>query len=254
MLSQKLNEKIEAIENDLENGSTTIAKNAIDVFAFAVDQYPENPGKIKEAANKIKKAKPSMAALQNMIDRCLVNISDMEAPFSFKNSAYQLKKDMDKETGVIIKKAVSLLSEKDQPLGIVTASYSSTVIKLFKELNNKETSIKIYALESVWQKRDYAEAVIKECSKEHISSQHLKMDDLESIIERLDAAIIGADSFHEKGSAVNGIPSYDLSKKCSDKIEFYVLAESYKKSNEAKIEDGFELIPEEYITKIITVK
>ncbi len=248
---------IDAIRNDFDNGSSTIAKNAIDVFAMAVSVY-EDKDQIIETGKLLLKAKPAMAALQNIVNMCIERINDMEHPNSFSEEAKELKTYMDNATTKVVDKAIEYMNKskknksKYDTVRIITASYSSTVIELFKELYKRSIPVRIYAMESKWHGRDYAESIIKSCKEIGIECNYITQNEAIENINNLDFAISGADSFQNDGSVVNGIPSLYLAKISKDKIPYLVLAESYKKADKVIIEDGFELVPSKYISEIIT--
>jgi len=248
---------INSLRNDYENGSTTIAKNAIDIFTNVVNSYSYDIDKIRVIANNIISTKPDMAALRNIILLCLDKLEYMQKPYNFDNEAKDIKFLMDTNTNNVINNAINIIIKLlPTELSIITTSYSSTVIKLFIELKKRDHSIRVYALESIWKERSYADFIINSCKQEGIESYHIKKDELVSNINHFDFAVIGADSFFDDGSVINGIQSLFLAENCYGKIRFFVLAESFKNSTTPistinNIADGFDFIPERLITEVI---
>ncbi|MBM2815514.1 MAG: hypothetical protein HW421_2276 [Ignavibacteria bacterium] len=64
---------IESIRNDYTNGSSTIAKTALELFCKFIEAtfHTELSSEIEAFANEIKSAKPAMAAVSNIIDYAL---------------------------------------------------------------------------------------------------------------------------------------------------------------------------------------
>jgi translation initiation factor 2B subunit (eIF-2B alpha/beta/delta family) len=253
---EEIERVINSIRNDYENGSVIIANNAIDAFVSIVNSYRYDKDQIKIATDLIINSKPDMAALRNIMMMCLKELESLSKPYDFRNSAERIKNFMNNAASNLIENAIRIIKEhKKKDNCIITCSYSSTVINLFKKMNNIVNLNKIYALESISDGRDHARSVISSCEKIGIDSYHIKAKDLVENISHIDFAIIGADSYFDDGSVINGIPSLYLAEQCYQKIPFYCLAESFKKSTEKNdAGDGFDLIPPKLLTKIINEK
>ncbi len=68
---------------------------------------------------------------------------------------------------------------------------------------------------------------------------------------------MGADSVLRDGRLINGLPTYELALAAKGRLPFYVVCETLKfnprvSSMQVKLEEGFDLIPPELITGIIT--
>ncbi|MBM2815513.1 MAG: hypothetical protein HW421_2275 [Ignavibacteria bacterium] len=82
--------------------------------------------------------------------------------------------------------------------------------------------------------------------------QQIKREQLISTSEIFSCILTGADKILLDGSVVNGFPSLEVAKLNQKKIPFYVIGESFKYSSSQSIEDGFDIIPAEFITKIFS--
>jgi translation initiation factor 2B subunit (eIF-2B alpha/beta/delta family) len=255
-MREEIERAINSIKNDYENGSVTIAKKAIDVFVSTVNSCRYNRGQIEKATELIINAKQDMAALRNIMLMCLEELESLKKPYDFEKSAERIKNYMNNASSNLIDNAINIIDKhKKQDICIITCSYSSTVINLFKEMNKRAKLNKIYALESIWEGRDYSRSVISSCEEIGTVAYHIKADDVLENISHFDFAIIGADTYFDDGAVTNGTPSLFLAELCNQKIPFYCLAESFKKSNEKNAAGaGFDLIPARLISKIINEK
>lgn len=153
---------------------------------------------------------------------------------------------------------------------IVTLSNSKTVIEILRRLNKKKKIIVIVA-----ESRPQLEGRImgKELLKRKINVEIIPDALLANVVEKADAAIIGADIILSNGDVVNKIGSRELAIVCKYfEKPFYVLATSDKFSNMKKyipekrdkneiwnynhnllkkINYYFEVIEKELITKMI---
>ena len=82
---------------------------------------------------------------------------------------------------------------------------------------------------------------------------------MDKYIKDASLALVGADSILPDGTLINGIPTSNLAKAASNNgIPFYCVCETAKfdiqndRSKQNKLEPGFETIPLELITGIIT--
>jgi len=143
-------------------------------------------------------------------------------------------------------------SNSDNTFNISTCSYSSNIIKLLHFAEENEKSIKLNILKSVWKDNDYSEQLAAEFDSSTITSEIITIEQFEKIKHTLDFCIIGADGFDYEKNVVNGVPSRMLAENAFGLNNFYVVAESFKKVKNLKIDDGFELIPTKYISDIIS--
>ncbi len=243
---------IETISNDYVNGSLTIAKNAISGLIEIIEKEPvEDVLKYKYLIYELKKAKPSMAALQNSLDRVLGYIYSAE-PSNLVLKLKELINLIDNSTNETIEKAIKYIVEHfPSDYKIITASFSSTFVKFVQRLN-LESNLEVYSVQSKWQKFDYSVQLVEKLETIGVNA---KVVDLNNIGKNLDLsfAMIGADCVVPNYGVVNGIPSKRLAKFCSiSEIPVFVVAESIKFSENCFEEDGFEFIEKEFITKIFS--
>lgn len=246
-------EKIEKIRNDLQSGSTTITKQCIDVFTGAYSVAVKNNDKesLSEIAQKMIRAKPTMAAVINIVNHCLQESRNYQGA-DFSPIADSIKKDMDRAGEIIIGKAINKIFMPDKNNVIITCSYSSNIIKTFEKAAGEQIDFTVMVLRSEWKGNKYHKKVIEDCVEFGVPAEMFEDTDIPELIKSADAAVIGADAILNGTSVINGFPSYKLARKINKEIPFYVVAESFKNSDHCTIDDGFDYVPSDYITSIVS--
>jgi translation initiation factor 2B subunit (eIF-2B alpha/beta/delta family) len=238
----KIITKIEALKNDFTSGSSEITLNALSIFIEAIKVSSNSDNFISEVKQNLIDAKPAMPAIRNIIgftfEKYQNGISNPEDLFNF------VVRKLHEAGKIITNKALEKIKSYNHK-SIITCSYSSNVIKLLKKIqkySNFRNILNIFSLESIWNVRNYSLQMKEKCSE---FGMEINIIDLQTIDNfHYDFAIIGADSFIPRKGFVNGIPTKALADYTkSKKIPFLVLAESFKKHNEIRLDEGFEFIP-----------
>jgi translation initiation factor 2B subunit (eIF-2B alpha/beta/delta family) len=247
-LSNKL---IETIRNDFVNGSLTIAKNALRGLIEIVERaYPNDTNKLGRFVIELKKTKPAMSALQNVLERALSAVSSGDR-FALILQLNKLLELLEKSTSDAINIAKEYITQNfTPPYRIVTASFSSTFLKFAKELSKIE-STEIFCLESKWAGQDYSALLAEKLTQIGVVAKNLPMVAI-GTIANCSFAMIGADCVSHSG-VVNGVPSQNLALQCNNHdVPLFVLAESIKYSRKCNPESGFDFIDSSLISKIFS--
>ncbi|MFW5701621.1 MAG: hypothetical protein ACOCX7_01595 [Bacteroidota bacterium] len=245
-----LNTKIKEIREDNESGSSEIAENAVRVFNQAATLLPRKKdiADIEKIAEKLKAAKPAMAAVRTLIDVALEELGKLDEPFDYFPVMGKILKNKREATRISIEKCrIGIFELFDNPV-VMTCSYSSAVARLFGESSDKKLTV--LALESKYKGHDFAEKMIQKCKESGINAEYIAEGDTDMALKRADCVVTGADRVLPDGSAVNGSPSLFLARQAYPDTPFYVIAESYKYSGLGELAEGFEEVPCGIITKI----
>ncbi len=244
--------EIKALSNDYDSGSTAIAIKAVEIL-FKAMTYKEIISKyrrVAEVAAFLVSAKPAMAALKNLVNYSLDRINNRG------NLSYaQLKKNIinkANESGRLCLENITHIVEKEGSDVFITCSYSSTVIKFFDYWKARGNKFRVVAIESKWKERDFSKYLCKKCKESDIECSIAGINAMDDYIKDGACSIIGADSIIPGEGVINGIPSLRLAKKTHGKIPFYVLGESFKIIDGMNIDEGFDFVPLNYISEIIT--
>ncbi|MFC2132036.1 hypothetical protein ACFLSQ_11440 [Bacteroidota bacterium] len=242
--------KIENLKNDFENGSSVIAQKGLKIFihALTIEEIAISDEKVKMIAAKIIAAKPAMASLKNIIGLAHKVFASLKGEVNPNKLYDSIQNKIQKAREITINIGIDFITNRGIR-NIITCSYSSTVVHLFKELNLINYPIHTLALESIWKGRDYADKVIEDCNAHGISAEKIEKNKIDRF--DIDCGIIGADAIAKGAGVINGIPSATLAEKLKLRnIPLFVIGESFKKTNEIYIEDGFQLVFEELIEEI----
>jgi translation initiation factor 2B subunit (eIF-2B alpha/beta/delta family) len=249
-----VDDEIRNIRDDEINGSSQITRNAINLFSRMVPQLydPKNKIIIDGFAKDLILSKPSMAALRNLINVCLNECYELQAPYDFSEAEKKILRLMDDAAQISVGKGISSIFDNHHYINILTCSYSSIFLKLIIEAVKMNYDCHILALESNWRIYQYGHIVADECKKNKIKADVFKDSDMLLAIEKSDCVLIGADSIITNLGVVNGLPSYELAVTAKSKIPLYVVAESFKHSYKTNIDLGFDFVPIELVTDIFS--
>ncbi len=240
MNTMDLDNDLRELRDDYKSGSTQIALKGIDIFKrYVVDAGINNS---KEIANKIINTKPTMAALQNLINYSLLQYRD--GTFNY----IEIKSIPVKCRMICFRKAYEHIIRNKINI-IVTCSFSSTFAEMAKYLKQKKLKLSYKVASSPWKGSDYAEITQNILKNTGIDCEIIKsnyFDYKDSII------ITGADAFDSIGNAINGTPSAGLAEYAKEEIPYFIIAESFKQTRVLIPENGFDYIDNSLISGYFT--
>lgn len=264
---KKIKEEILALKQDHTHGASYLAIKAIELIrksALLID-VPDKTNFI-EAMNflaaELKLLRPSMISIHNLVSDYIENLNnnannipDLEnlrqkAVFIADNIINQTLADRKS----VIQKGAQLIRNNST---LMTCSYSSTVVEIIKKAHEAGKKFDIIIARSF---SHYSTLAYGQIMAEKIALPlNINIISDETIAEHLiqaDYVIIGADAVLKDGSIINGFPSLKIAEKAfMYNIPFYVVCEPHKIARETlipQLEAGFELIPNQLITSIIT--
>ncbi len=240
-------QKAEAIRDDLLSGSVTIAGKAVRLFREFYDEAVEQKlDRVLSFSKLLKEAKPSMAALQNVIDAIteyLVN--------GYGAMAFDIVRDQAaNSTRDTLDNAYKDIFVTKKHRKIMTCSYSSTVLNLLEKAAAGVEGLKVLALESSWNNVSYGQELKERCKERGIACELVPDGEMAAAVEKCDCIITGADRIIENEGVVNGVPTLKLAQAAFPTKPFYVIAESFKKTSDVVCEKGYQFVLGKYIAKI----
>lgn len=246
-------QQIDFVRNDVLNGSTTIALHALEIVTATIDVHEKQDVSLPErVASMLSDSKPALAAVKVV---CNYALQERKRTLDTSETYYShdIRKKLMHASERTVKKAYAkLFANKEDSYSIATCSFSTNVMRLLKHADKHGYKLQVYIVNSVWQKRNYATILAYELHNTGILSKLITFDEFKDLRNVLDFCIIGADGFDDKNNTVNGVPSLQFAELANDYCPLYVVAESFKKIDELKTDDGFEYIPSEFITGIIS--
>jgi|GEM_PF-1368612 len=253
-MNNSYQEKLNFIINDYQSGSREIAKN---IFGFVRDFIDnENTDSWQNELNQylleIALHKKTMAIIKNQILQIQNFLSICHSKSEFLQKLQNFEIDFQDSINKIIKNLQLEIFNQNDKNKIITCSYSSTIRDVLLHFSNI-CRIDIYLIKSLFKNKNVAEKYINDFVNSPIKVHTLELSNIESIIRELDFGMIGSDAVVTDKYIINGFPSLLLAKELKKvNLPFYVVSEKLKFTNEIEIEDGFDKIPINLITKIIT--
>lgn len=237
---------LKEIATDRNRGASQLARRCLEIIADYARVYPaKNSGELAEAvqtlALSLRDARPSMAALRNLIHRFLNSLGDVTGqPLELARnlvvkSAAGVVEQSRQAVHEVSRHAIALINAGQT---IITHSLSSTLLSVFSSLATH--GVRAVITES----RPLREGLIlaQELSRLGIDTEYITDAQIGIFAARSDLAIVGADSVLNDGAAVNKAGTYLLALASREAgIPFYVCCESFKfaacSANEVTLEE-----------------
>lgn len=268
-MNPKILKKVNELKNDRLHGANWLSSHAINVMGLAMRESKaitaaELVNELNEIAAAITEARPSMTSIANYISQLLHQITlisqERKRMDDVKNSAQAKVKEFIKLVQEAPRKAAenaaTMIADEDI---IITCSYSSTVCKTFTISRERAEKFEVIIAESRCNDITYGEISAQQLKRHRIPTTVIPDKDINRYIEKTKKALVGADTILIDGSLINGSPTYKLAKAAATaKIPFYSVCETAKfdalnqHRKQPKLEPGFDLIPANLITGIIT--
>ncbi|GEM_PF-3064487 len=251
---EALYNEIYNIQNDLLAGSSEIALKALEVVSAIIDlnQF-EDENYAKIVADLLKKSKPSMAAVEVICNYAI----NQYAKNKTKGNKYfytDVRNKMMRAKENTIMRAFHKLFDNNSKnyINIATCSFSSNVINLLRFADSHNKNIRLFIIQSLNNNIDYSQNLTNQFHNTGILTKIISIEEFRKIKDEINYSIIGADGFDFDNNVINGFPSKEFAEASFGRNNFYVVAESFKKIDNLKLDNGFELISSKYISGIIS--
>jgi len=273
MINKEIPEKIEQIRLDRWRGASELAREALLVLKFAVEVSREERVEvflegINEVGRRLFMARPNMSPIQNLIARAVYEINKWweesgrgrEGIASLKEVASSKIEELLLKSELAVRKVskhgASLIEDFDV---IMTCSYSSTLCETFKAAKRDGKDFSLMVAESNVSGRSYGQLMAKKLEGHGIRVEVFPDSAINVYTKRSKKVFVGADSILFDGSLINGTPTYKIAQASKRlNLPLYVLCETAKFNvlsylgERPEIEKGFDLVPPELITAIVT--
>lgn len=266
----QLSDKIREVKFDRTSGASQLARKALNILKlFAQNSKNNNEEFIRDfrkLAKKLLKAKPNMAPIQNLVAQIIYEIdaskkyelaSVQKFAISRIDKLHQESKDAVKKTA---ERGATIISNSDQ---LATCSYSSTVYETLKAAKKQGKSFKVFIAESKTEDStlQHGQTLATALKSIKITTEVFPDNEISKHIPNAKTVLVGADSLLYDSSIINGTPTHKIALTAKENgIPFYSVCETAKINTlnylgkKTSLEKGFELIPSNLITGIITEK
>jgi translation initiation factor eIF-2B subunit delta len=267
----QLYDKIREVKFDRTSGASQLARKALNVLKLFAQSSKNKTTEefirdFRKIAKKLLKIKPNMAPIQNLVAQTVYEIetskkydiaSVQEFAISRIDKLHQESKDAVKKTA---EWGAKIISNSDQ---LATCSYSSTVYETLKAAKKQRKAIKVFIAESKTEDNNlqHGQTLATALKSIKIATKVFSDNEISRHIPKAKLVLVGADSLLCDGSIINGTPTNKIAVKAKETgIPFYSVCETAKINTlnylgkKTSLEKGFELIPSNLITGIITEK
>lgn len=237
---------INSIRNDKDGGSSEIARKALATFAEGVGENPESAAEIKSA---LLAARPSMAAIGNVIEKAY-EIFTENPGISVDKLKNRVSDLIDGASKISLESAAETIVGKfGADFSAASCSFSGAILNFAEKVSREGAKPKFNVLESNFSGKKYGRNLAEKLNDLGIESELFGDSQSDKVVEKSDFVIIGADKILPTG-ATNGFPSLNLAESARGRIPVYVVAESYKLTDNAGTEPGLDFIPGDFVDEI----
>jgi len=267
----QLSDKIKEIEFDRSSGASQLARKALGVLRFFAQTSRNEACKdfmedFKKVGRRLLEAKPNMAPVQNLVAQIVYEVDTFkERDLGFvRKFVISRIEELCKESEFAVKKSAewgaTIIADSDY---LTTCSYSSTVGETLKVAKQQGKNFKVFVAESRTDdnKFQYGQILAKFLKSIKIPAEVFPDTKIYRYIPKTKYVLVGADSLLCDGSIINGAPTYKVALKAKEcGIPFYSVCETTKANTlsylgkNTELKEGFELVPSNLITEIITEK
>ncbi len=270
-MTDNVSEEIKQLKSDDIHGASSLALHAINTLNLAVSQSraatsEEFVREIRLIAKELASARPNITPIAYYANQFLHQIltrygkdTDVDSIKRFAElKGKDLLKTATKAFSKTVEYASGIISDLDT---IVTCSFSSTVCQVLEQASQRETRFRVLVAASKFGDKAYGELTATQLMKHQILVEIIPDASINFRISKADKALVGADSITGDGYLINGKPTRLLAQAAKSKnIPFFVACESSKftirgyVSKSTELEPGFDRIPLNLVTGIITEK
>ena len=250
----EIERRIAGIVKNRQHGATTLTMEGVRVLSYAARTLLPNEEwmpSLNRIASEVAAAKPSMAGLRNAVYRVLAQALEL-GPDDGRRMAGTLCEELLAELSVAADLAASNTARL-LPLGttVATCSYSSAVIRVFKIALESGKKPHALVFEPAKYKDAHGRRLAYELARLGVRTQVLDSLSIFDAKMTTQIVLIGADAVTPR-FVVNGVPSLQLAQSVWNRLPFWIVCESIKLIRDVDVEVGYDAIPAEMVTSIIT--
>jgi translation initiation factor eIF-2B subunit delta len=270
MLDEALiSDKIKQIKFDHLNGSSQIARDALNLLKLFVNtsktttctKFKED---FKEIGICLLNARPNMAPVQNLVAQVVYEVNSRKEIdlVSLKNFTMSLLSTLIKQSEISIQETAKQATVIIPDSGcLATCSYSSTVCESLRKAKKQGKQFKVVVAESRVGTTSYGMLLAHSLEKLNIAVKVFRDNQILKYVQDVKCVLVGVDSLLYDGSIINGSPTGELAVAAKQlKVPFYSVCETTKANilsylgKKIKLMRGFDVVSSNLITGIITEK
>lgn len=248
----EIDDRIAAIRNDYAHGATFLTIEAVRTLGTAAQQYGTGQGwedYLVSIANDLAETKPAMASVRNATQQLLVELTSLgrdEASAQSEALVDRLLARLRSDAGAAAEHAERLI---EPGMTVATCSYSSAVLRVARLAYAAGKAPRILVCEAAPTAPSPGHSLAMELEKSGLSVEVEGSPDI--IVDQTSLAVTGADAV-ATDFIVNGSPTLALARACYGRIPYYVVSESVKMTTRAISAPGYDLVPADLVTGVVT--
>ena len=218
---------------------------------------------LEATAQRLMEARTSMVAITSQVARFMHYLYEApEEKLEMLRSLAcsmgdKLIRDSEEATLKAASPASAIIEDGDR---VMSCSHSSTIRQVFRIARDAGKAFHVVVAESrTADGRAYGETAAQELSSLGISAEIVPDDSIGHAISAVAKIMVGADTILQDGSLINGMPTGKVALAARKaNVPFYTVCETSKldlwhsPSYRAKLEEGFDRVPANLITGIVT--
>jgi translation initiation factor 2B subunit (eIF-2B alpha/beta/delta family) len=268
-MDTRIRKKIVELKNDRLHSANWLSTKAVHIIgltiknskATTVSQFIKE---IEMTADAVSETRASMTSIASYVLQLVNKIRTNSQKQNQLSYAKSLAQSTVIDFANIIQQAnvkaaqngANIIDDQDM---IITCSYSSTICTTFKIAKEQAAKFEVLIAESRYNDLNYGEIGAEQMRRYQIPVTVIADASINHYVKSATKALVGADTIRTDGSLVNGIPTGKLAQEAAKaKIPLYPICEIAKfetfsqQRKPFRLEPGFEIIPPELISGIIT--
>lgn len=234
-IEQFKKERLQAIIDDRQSGSTELGRLALSTLAdfsqvCTAEQGEQYRQQLQEFASSLQHSRPSIAPLYNLIQswRLWLEAERVLELQHLRELALNTAHDLiNQSENAVVKIAETVNDLIQQDSVVLTHSVSSTILTCFSKLVDKD--VKAIITESA--PGNEGRRVAKFLAELAVSAEYITDSQIGIFMKKADVVIVGADALLADRAIVNKAGTYPLALLAQHaQVPFYVCAESFKQS------------------------
>ena len=249
-----VDKRIALILADREHGAAFLAREAVRTMALAAQALytgEEHLPALENVGRRLAQARPTMAAIKNMVERFIWHLQVGEYPEGILGLEHMLLGQMEAASQWVVTQAAELVHQNSR---VLTCTYCSAIIGVIEAAMASGKTCTVLAVESMVLGNAFGAKVLNNLSALGVGGELVADTEIQTGVSSADMVLVGADGLFQDGSIINGSPTLQLALAAKDMIPVYVVGESFKvvAGPPAELEVGFDLVPSSLIARVIT--
>lgn len=264
---KSVQELIDDISGDRTSGASQLAVRALETIRSAISlnqaaDADEFKTEIALLVKRLSECRPAMVSIKNSMQqfmRKLETYAETNMTLDYRRREYidivdRLLIDLEANKKSSILNTVGLIRTAPN---VATCSYSSTIVEALLQVEQVGAKPKVLIIKSQLGSISHGQKTMQYLQNHGLQCRLVEDDFKVDSLDGVEQVVLGSDKVFPDGSVMNGYPSLRLAQMAAEHnppIPVYAVGDTSKLCDEMEAgkETGFEIIPVELLTGIIT--